>query len=72
MYSLLYVVPVQAHHKYQKVATEYLVEETGARLVSTIIFKPSVLSQLDFEFTSQGQFHVLVVVSKYDNKCEQS
>jgi hypothetical protein len=41
--------------------------EAVAKLVSITNLVPSVLSQFyDKEFTSQGQFHVLVAVSKYE------
>jgi hypothetical protein len=43
-----------------------MVVEAGARVVSITILVPSVVSQFDFELTSQGQFHVLVVESKYE------
>ena len=48
------------------------VEEAGARLVSTTIFVPSVVSQFDLELTAQGQFHVLDVELKYTKSCQQS
>jgi hypothetical protein len=42
-----------------------MVVEAGARSVSTTILVPSVVSQFyDAEFTSQGQFHILVAALK--------
>ena len=42
-----------------------MVVEAGARLVSITIMVPSVVSQFDFEFTSQVQSHVLVAVLNF-------